>query len=209
MPGVDLEEDNNTTTRLLTLLNVSALKGSKRKRTESIEPTPRVKLNKRRSVQLDATESSSVTSKEDEGRPEAPLANASEVEDTAAAPEDIEDDQGTCSSPHHALGPQPTEFQKRSQTHTKTILARKVPTYRPYFRARWNVTAGKPADRTGGRSDPWPNPSPRVPASPACLRLETPLRCVCYSTDSRRDLRQHLSRFCRDLKSNSSLPKRS
>ena len=105
MPGVDLEEDNNTTTRLLTLLNVSALKGSKRKRTESIEPTPRVKLNKRRSVQLDATESSSATSKEDEGRPEAPSANAAEVEDTAAAPEDIEDDQGTCSLPHHALGP--------------------------------------------------------------------------------------------------------
>lgn len=104
MPGVGLEEDNNTTTRLLTLLNVSALKSSKRKRTEPIEPTPRVKLNRRRSIQSDATESSSTTSKEDEGGPEASPADATGVEDTAAVAEDIEDDQGTCGLPHRVLG---------------------------------------------------------------------------------------------------------
>lgn len=100
MPGLDSEEDNNTTTRLLTLLNVSALKSSKRKRTEPIEPTPRVKLNKRRSVQLDATESTSASPKEDEGKPEGSSPDATGVEDTAAVAEDVEDDQGMCDLPH-------------------------------------------------------------------------------------------------------------
>ena len=96
MPALDLEEDNNTTTRLLTLLNVSALKSSKRKRTETIEPTPRVKLNKRRSVQVDATESVSAASEEDGREPGAPPADATRVEDTVALLEDIEDDRGAC-----------------------------------------------------------------------------------------------------------------
>jgi len=98
MPGIDLEEDNNTTTRLLTLLNVSALKSSKRKRTESIEPAPRIKLNKRRSLQFDTTESASSASKEDEGKSETPLTDSTEIEDTAAVAEDNEDDRGTCGS---------------------------------------------------------------------------------------------------------------
>lgn len=96
MPVLDLEEDNNTTTRLLTLLNVSALKGSKRKRTESIEPAPRVKLNKRRSAQANATESTPTVSKEAEGKPEAPPADAIGVEDTTVLTEDAEDDHGAC-----------------------------------------------------------------------------------------------------------------
>ena len=96
MPALNLEEDNNTTTRLLTLLNVSALKSSKRKRTESIEPTPRVKLNKRRSVQVDATESTCGASEEGEVVPGEPPADATGVEDTVPLVEDVEDDRGAC-----------------------------------------------------------------------------------------------------------------
>lgn len=98
MPALDLEEDNNTTTRLLTLLNVSALKSSKRRRTEVIEPTPRVKLNKRRSAQLDATESAPAAPKDDEGKPEASSPDATGVEDIAAVVDDAEDDQGASGS---------------------------------------------------------------------------------------------------------------
>jgi len=105
MPGLDSEEDNNTTTRLLTLLNVSALKSSKRKRTESIEPIPRVKLNKRRSVQLDATESTSTSPKEGEEKPEASSPDATGVEDAATVPEEVEDDQGMRDLPHCELSP--------------------------------------------------------------------------------------------------------
>jgi len=105
MPALNLEEDNNTTTRLLTLLNVSALKTSRRRRTESTEPTPRTKLNKRRSVQLDATETTSAIPKEGEGKPEASPADAIGVEDTAAVAEDIEDDQSTCDLLHRELSP--------------------------------------------------------------------------------------------------------
>jgi hypothetical protein len=104
MPALNLEEDNNTTTRLLTLLNVSALQSSKRKRTEPIEPTPRVKLNKRRSVQIDATESTPAASKEDEGKHGAHPADATGVEDTTAVLEDVENDQGACGSLHRDLG---------------------------------------------------------------------------------------------------------
>jgi hypothetical protein len=104
MPALNLEEDNNTTTRLLTLLNVSALQSSKRKRAEPIEPTPRVKLNKRRSVKIDATESTPAASKEDERKPGAPSPDATGVEDTAAVLEDVEDDQGACGSLHRDLG---------------------------------------------------------------------------------------------------------
>lgn len=93
MPGLDLEDDNNTTTRLLTLLNVSALKSSKSQRTESIEPTPRVKLNKRRSVELDKAESTSPIPEEDGAKPQASSPDTTRAEDAAAA-EDIEDDHG-------------------------------------------------------------------------------------------------------------------
>lgn len=93
MPALGLEEDNNTTTRLLTLLNVSALKSSKYKRMDSIEPTPRVKLNKRRSVKLDTTETTSVVSEGEGEKPRTPSADPTEVKDISAA-EDIEDDQG-------------------------------------------------------------------------------------------------------------------
>lgn len=103
MPGIDLEEDNNTTTRLLTLLNVSALKSSKRKRTEPIEPAPRVKLNKRRSVHFDATDSTSSTSKEDEGKSETPPNDATEIGNPAAVIEDTEDDQGRSGLVYHKL----------------------------------------------------------------------------------------------------------
>lgn len=94
MPALDLEEDNNTTTRLLTLLNVSALRSSKRKGTDSIEPTPRVVLNKRRFVQLDVADPTPVAPKTDEGKPEAPPATG--TCGTVTAVEYMEDDQGAC-----------------------------------------------------------------------------------------------------------------
>ena len=100
MPALDLEEDNNTTTRLLTLLNVSALKSSKRKKTESIETTPRVKLNKRRSAQVDVTGSISAVSEEDGQDPGTPPSDAATVEDAVAILEDAEDDRGVCGMFH-------------------------------------------------------------------------------------------------------------
>lgn len=47
-----MDDGNNSTTRLLTLLNVSAIKTSKRKRTtfDDPDPLPSQKLNKRKSV---------------------------------------------------------------------------------------------------------------------------------------------------------------
>ena len=99
MPTLGLEEDNNTTTRLLTLLNVSALKSPKRKRTESIEPTPRVKLNKRRPAQVHATESISAASEEGERVLGAPLDVATGVEDIVPLVEDVEDDRGASGLP--------------------------------------------------------------------------------------------------------------
>jgi hypothetical protein len=96
MPALDMDEDNNATTRLLTLLNVSALKSSKCKRTNPIEPSPRVKLNKRRSARLDAAESPSVDPKGDEGKHETSPADPTDVGDTSLTEDIIEDDQGTC-----------------------------------------------------------------------------------------------------------------
>lgn len=56
--------DSSTTTRLLTLLNVSATKSGKRK--WDSEDTPRVeKLNKRKSVRLDTEETSDQTPVQD------------------------------------------------------------------------------------------------------------------------------------------------
>ena len=55
---ITMDNDNNVTTRLLTLLNVSALKSSKRKREDEVEPGPRDKLNKRRTVQFSDVEMS-------------------------------------------------------------------------------------------------------------------------------------------------------
>ena len=150
MPALNLEEDNNTTTRLLTLLNVSALKNSKRKRTVSIEPTPRVKLNRRRSI--DATESISAAPKEAEGKPEAPPADATGVEDTIAVTDDAEDDHGVWPVlSRTAL--QLTEFQKGNKTHMRTTSVHKAPTSLPLPTVRRNTTPGKLLDRTGGHSD--------------------------------------------------------
>lgn len=209
MPGLDLDEDNNTTTRLLTLLNVSALKSSKRKGTGSIEPTPRVKLNKRRAVQPYAAESASTISEGDEGKDEAFTTDAAEARDIVV--EDIEDDQGAC-------GPLPvtgsalfylTVIQMRNKTRTKNILAHKVPTYLLHPRAQWNVAPGEPADRTGGLLDPSSNPPPKVPLSMVYLPMETPWRWVCFPADFTLETPQLLLRSCRDLKLNLSLPNRS
>jgi U3 small nucleolar RNA-associated protein 25 len=59
-----MDEDNNVTTRLLTLLNVSALKSSKRKNTEDEPSNPRDKLNRRRTVQFSNVEAFPTDQKE-------------------------------------------------------------------------------------------------------------------------------------------------
>lgn len=53
-PSMDLEDANSPTTRLLTLLNVSALKSKKR---PAEDPCPREKLNKRKHVNSTAADS--------------------------------------------------------------------------------------------------------------------------------------------------------
>jgi hypothetical protein len=151
MPGLDLEEDNNTTTRLLTLLNVSALKSSKRKRTESIEQTPRVKLNKRRSVQSDATEFTPTPPKEGEEKPEAPPPDATGDEDCYCTRGYRRRSRYVRLPPSRAQ-PKLIEFQKKNRTRTRTTSAHKVHTYLPHPKTQWSVTPGKPADRTGGHS---------------------------------------------------------
>lgn len=62
-----MEEDTNVTTRLLTLLNVSALKSSKRKRTDEAQSQPRDKLNKRRTVQFSNVQSFSTDTEKENG----------------------------------------------------------------------------------------------------------------------------------------------
>lgn len=62
-----MEEDTNVTTRLLTLLNVSALKSSKRKRAEEPLPQPPDKLNKRRTVQFSNVQSYSTDTEKENG----------------------------------------------------------------------------------------------------------------------------------------------
>lgn len=67
-----MDDGNSTTTRLLTLLNVSATKAGKRKRTYELDAPPTEKLNKRKSVRYTSTEkenpviSTEVTTEKDE-----------------------------------------------------------------------------------------------------------------------------------------------
>ncbi len=59
-----IDESSSTTTRLLTLLNVSATKAGKRKRTFE-ETKPVEKLNKKRAVQMAMPEDSGGSASED------------------------------------------------------------------------------------------------------------------------------------------------
>ncbi|KAH9892650.1 digestive organ expansion factor [Cubamyces lactineus] len=79
-----VEDPNTTTTRLLTLLNVSATKAGKRKRTfeESLKPSE--KLNKKRAVQIAAPEQN------DEDSPE----RSNEEENAGSAPPQTEEEEG-------------------------------------------------------------------------------------------------------------------
>ncbi|KAI0663442.1 digestive organ expansion factor [Cubamyces menziesii] len=77
-----VEDPNATTTRLLTLLNVSATKAGKRKRTFE-ESKPSEKLNKKRAVQIAAPEN-------DEGSPE----QSNEEENVGSAPPQTEEEEG-------------------------------------------------------------------------------------------------------------------
>ena len=99
MRGLEFDEDNNTTTRLLTLLNVSALRSSKRRRSDSVEPASRVKLNRRRSLQLDTAQSTPPTDNE---TPDVSPGDPIGVENTAPV-EDTDDDQGSYFMPFSKL----------------------------------------------------------------------------------------------------------
>jgi U3 small nucleolar RNA-associated protein 25 len=62
-----MDDGNSTTTRLLTLLNISATKAGKRKRTYEDEFVPSQKLNKRKSIRFSVFEP--VVSPENENMP--------------------------------------------------------------------------------------------------------------------------------------------
>lgn len=76
-----IDESSSTTTRLLTLLNVSATKASKRKRTFE-ESKPVEKLNKKRAVQIATAEDSGGSGSE--GKPFEEKAEAGSRPQTAA-----------------------------------------------------------------------------------------------------------------------------
>ena len=91
-----IDESSSTTTRLLTLLNVSATKTGKRKRTFYEENKPAEKLNKKRAVQFVQQEETGISLSEDEGANEAD----NKQNDTEGAEADIaeDDDPGECRS---------------------------------------------------------------------------------------------------------------
>lgn len=204
MPALDLDEDNNATTRLLTLLNVSALKSSKRKRKDSIEPTPRVKLNRRRSVQLDATGSPSVAPEGEEEKPEASPADPIETGDISAT----ENDQG-------APG-----FLIVNSALLGMILEGKQDPYEEHFGAQSSHLS--PISQGAMERNSWRTTrlnwrtlgsvNESVPEGSSLPSLPTNGNSVAvrvFPTRFLHDPLQRLPRFCRDSKSNSNVPKRS
>ena len=207
MPALDLEEDNNTTTRLLTLLNVSALKSSKRQRTGSIEPTPRVILNKRRSVQPDTTETTSAAPEGDEGKSETPLPDATGPEETAAVAEDVEDDHGTCAVIHCKLSANGILEEKQDpyEEHFGAQSSHLTPISQGSMeRNSWKITRSNwKALGSVTESAPEGSSLPTLPTNgnPVTVRM--------FPINFDHGPLQPIPRFCRDLKSNSSVPNRS
>ncbi|KAI0675384.1 digestive organ expansion factor [Trametes maxima] len=97
-----IDDSSSTTTRLLTLLNVSATKAGKRKRTFIEETRPTEKLNKKRAVQITAPEESPEhTSKEPEDVMDEGVQPQTEQEEGAPGGE-AEDELGTEVDPYEA-----------------------------------------------------------------------------------------------------------
>lgn len=120
-----VDDPNATTTRLLTLLNVSATKTGKRKRNLE-EHKPSEKLNKKRAVQIAAPDETTEEVSEASGESEeksTPL----ETEQEEGAPGGEEDDAaGACtkrSIPHCYLLKHLNILQAEVRTHTKPTLA--------------------------------------------------------------------------------------
>ena len=84
-----IDRGNETTTQLLTLLNVSATKAGKRKWILD-DSRPSEKLNKRRSVQFEEASSS----ERDDAQPEGPTKEAAGEDATVEIPDDGEDAAG-------------------------------------------------------------------------------------------------------------------
>ncbi|KAI0335146.1 digestive organ expansion factor [Cubamyces sp. BRFM 1775] len=103
-----VEDPNATTTRLLTLLNVSATKAGKRKRTFE-ESKPSEKLNKKRAVQIAAPEENGEGSPEQSNGEENPGSAPPQTEEEEGAPGgEEEDDAGNGADPYEAhFGLQP------------------------------------------------------------------------------------------------------
>jgi U3 small nucleolar RNA-associated protein 25 len=79
-----------TTTRLLTLLNVSAVKAGKRKRTYE-DTVPGDKLNKRKSARISLPEIEKVAAAASNGVPDAETEENAEIAEDKAEPEATED----------------------------------------------------------------------------------------------------------------------
>ncbi|KAI8992953.1 digestive organ expansion factor [Trametes punicea] len=104
-----VDDPNTTTTRLLTLLNVSATKAGKRKRTID-ETKPSEKLNKKRAVQIVAPDESHDELAQRPIEKEEDFIAPPQTEDEEGAPgEEEEDEPGNEADPYEAhFGLQPT-----------------------------------------------------------------------------------------------------
>ncbi|KAJ3761971.1 digestive organ expansion factor [Lentinula raphanica] len=122
-------DENSTTTRLLTLLNVSATKAGKRK----WEPyVPADKLNKRKSVKLMENESPAI----EENSEDVQMADAVQEQETITEEDETEDSDTTdpyelhfgCNSAHLSEAAR-SSVEKRAWHHTKSSRGKLGPTY--------------------------------------------------------------------------------
>ncbi|KAI0358530.1 digestive organ expansion factor [Trametes cingulata] len=103
-----VDDPNATTTRLLTLLNVSATKAGKRKRTFE-EAMPAEKLNKKRAVQIAAPEDGHDESSPERAEKEESATQAQTEEEEGAPGGEDEEEAGSGTDPYEAhFGLQPT-----------------------------------------------------------------------------------------------------
>ncbi|KAJ3726901.1 digestive organ expansion factor [Lentinula raphanica] len=117
-------DENSTTTRLLTLLNVSATKAGKRK----WEPyVPADKLNKRKSVKLMESEGPAI----EENSEDVQMADAVQEQETITEEDEIEDPYELhfgCNSAHLSEAAR-SSVEKRAWHHTKLSRGKLGPTY--------------------------------------------------------------------------------
>ncbi|RPD57540.1 digestive organ expansion factor [Lentinus tigrinus ALCF2SS1-7] len=110
-----IDDSSSTTTRLLTLLNVSATKAGKRKRTYA-DIKPVEKLNKRRAVQFVAPEESSGSASEESASPATEKVDGKEGAVNATQPEEDEEEADTATDPYEAhFGLAPNALTERAR----------------------------------------------------------------------------------------------